>query len=211
MNKNTKRVLVIDDEEKDRDKLEAGFNNKKLDFEFTVDAVDPGKKPKQVERLLAQWKYDVIIIDLVFGDNDDAGLDLMARRMLFASCPEAVKIVVTGFATIDRCVRAMRLGAWNFIEKGQNFATRTVESAVERLKEIEEAHRQERFIFEEWLPKHEHTLQKKFPGEYVVVTGGKVIAHARTMIALGKGFPEKSGKEEKMPYILYIRKTKNND
>lgn len=54
--------------------------------------------------------FDVVLLDLCLGEDD--GLSLLQTGL-----PRTRVVVVTGWGSIDRAVRAMRLGAADFVEK----------------------------------------------------------------------------------------------
>ena len=205
----TKMVLIIEDEPPVRDVLKKAFQ-KCTDFRFEV---VPVENASQADEWLKSHKPDVVTVDLNLGKGIEEGLQWMQRQMLFLGCPGAVKIVVTGYPQPENVVRAMRLGAWDFINKGlDTFAAETVKSAVARLKQLEEAKRVERFIFDKWLPEHEESLQKEHPGEYVAIDGeGNILAYGQSMLALGAGLPGEWLTGEREPFILQIQERRERD
>jgi len=202
-------VLIIEDVPAARDVLRKAFE-KCADFSFEV---VPAENASQADEWLKSHKPDVVTIDLNLGKSVTDGLQWMQRQMLFQTCPNAVKIVVTGFAQPENIVQAMRLGAWDFISKGlDTFAAQTVKSAVARLKQLEEAKRVERFIFDEWLSEHEESLQKEHPGEYVAIDGeGNTLAYGQSMLALAAGLPGEWLTGEREPFILQIQERRERD
>ena len=68
-------------------------------------------------RLLNTVNVDVILLDLRLPGSN--GLDLL--RQIRSRRPEAVVIVMTGFATVQSAVQAMKLGAYDYITKPFNF------------------------------------------------------------------------------------------
>ena len=203
MNEISKTVLIIDDEPAARSVLKEAFL-KCDDFKFEVVAVESAA---QADMWLRSHSADVVTVDLKLGSNTEAGFQWMQRQMLFTSCPDAVKIVVTGYAQRENLLRAMRLGAWDFVGKDLAYGAQAVRSAVSRLKELEEAKRVEGFIFDEWLPEHEQSLQKEYSGEYVAIDGkGNILAHGQSMVALGSALPVEWLASGRTPFILQIAK-----
>jgi uncharacterized protein YciW len=100
----------------------------------------------------------------------------------------------------------MRVGAWDFIPKTGQWQEKTVESALNRLAELEEEAKQETQIFEEWLPKNEAMLQASYPDKYVAIRDGGVIANGNSMIALGAALSQMWKHGEKKPFILFVAK-----
>lgn len=57
--------------------------------------------------------FDSIILDIVLPGMDG----IQALKEILSSKPDARVILLTGHATIESCVQAMKLGAVDFIEK----------------------------------------------------------------------------------------------
>jgi len=68
-------------------------------------------------RALQDGTVDVVLLDLRLPGNN--GLELL--REIKRRRPEAVVIVMTGFATVQSAVQAMKLGAYDYITKPFNF------------------------------------------------------------------------------------------
>jgi DNA-binding NtrC family response regulator len=68
-------------------------------------------------RVLNSINVDVILLDLRLPGSN--GLELL--RQIRSRRPEAVVIVMTGFATVQSAVQAMKLGAYDYITKPFNF------------------------------------------------------------------------------------------
>lgn len=64
-------------------------------------------------KILEKWAYDLIVLDLVLPDND--GLEVLAR--IKELDPDAFVVVITGHGTVGMAVRAMKLGAVDFVSK----------------------------------------------------------------------------------------------
>jgi len=100
------RILVVDDEE--------GFREGcKLILEpegFQVDTAADGKEG--LEKIKKSF-YNLVLVDMVMpGIN---GLDLLG--MIKEEAPETVAIMITGHATVETAVEAMKKGAFNYVMK----------------------------------------------------------------------------------------------
>ncbi len=71
----------------------------------------------EVYRILQDNQVDVVLLDLRLPGNN--GLEVL--REIKRRRPEAVVIVMTGFATVQSAVQAMKLGAYDYITKPFNF------------------------------------------------------------------------------------------
>jgi two-component system response regulator HydG len=70
----------------------------------------------QALRMLEAYTIDVVLLDLRLPNNN--GFELL--REIRRRRPEAVVIVMTGFATVTSAVQAMKLGAYDYITKPFN-------------------------------------------------------------------------------------------
>ncbi|HQU13687.1 MAG TPA: response regulator [Thermodesulfobacteriota bacterium] len=101
-----KRVLVVDDEPMIVSLLSTILREKGWDVTGAgsgTDGID------QLERA----RFDVILTDLVM--PGDSGIDLL--RAAKEIHPDAEVILMTGFATADTAIEAMRNGAFHYIMK----------------------------------------------------------------------------------------------
>jgi two-component system nitrogen regulation response regulator NtrX len=100
------RVLVVDDEAGVRSSL-AGILG---DEGYAVEAVESGEKA--LEALEAR-RYDVVLLDVWLPGQD--GLEVLKK--IRARDAELPVVVVSGHGTIETAVKAVRLGAQDFVEK----------------------------------------------------------------------------------------------
>ncbi len=100
------RVLVVDDEEIVRESLGAWLAKDG----YPVASAPDG--PSAVERLRAE-PWNVILVDLKMPGMDGLQVLEQARRLQ----PDAAVIMMTAYATVDTAVRAMKLGATDYLVK----------------------------------------------------------------------------------------------
>lgn len=82
-----------------------------------------------LERIKKEY-FDIVVTDMRMGATDEEGLDvigLLSRR-------SAVAIVLTGYANIPNCAKAMRAGAWDYIEKNPEDGTDPYERLLASLE-----------------------------------------------------------------------------
>lgn len=104
-------VLIIDDKVKLCESLAFGFAERKYSCDFALDG-------RSAVALFSLNKYDVVLLDVCLGEED--GLVVLSRlRALNASVPV---FMITGFATIESAVKAIKLGAVDYIQKPIQFA-----------------------------------------------------------------------------------------
>jgi two-component system NtrC family response regulator len=109
MEKEKYAILVIDDEEPIRRLL---LKELATDQREVLTAADAGEAMKMVE---SHW-FDVIVMDLRLPDSHD--LDLLIE--IKDSVPHIEVVMITGHGDIDVAVKAMKLGACDFIRKPFN-------------------------------------------------------------------------------------------
>ncbi|HET7701738.1 MAG TPA: response regulator [Candidatus Limnocylindria bacterium] len=131
-------VLVVDDEESVATTIEAIL---KLDGHDVI-AVTSGA---EAIRLLNERQFDVVLTDLRLGDMD--GIDVL--REVQRTSPDTASIMLTGYASLESAVAALRSGAYDYLMKPSDVEElrATVNRAIERrqlrrrLLELEEVDR----------------------------------------------------------------------
>jgi DNA-binding NtrC family response regulator len=101
-----RRILVADDEEIMRDVLSDLLASES----YKVDLAETGS---QALEMIRDKDYGVILLDLMMPDVD--GLRILEELRKSENSPVAV--VLTAFATVDKAVKATKLGAFDFIAK----------------------------------------------------------------------------------------------
>ena len=107
---NLLNLLVVDDERSVRDScrevaIELGFNTQIAD------------SPEHCYRVLDATNVDVVLLDLRLpGTNGMEVLHEIRRRR-----PETVVVIMTGFATVQSAVQAMKAGAYDYVTKPFSF------------------------------------------------------------------------------------------
>jgi len=112
-------ILVIDDEES----MRAGCIQTLAEDGYRVRAVENGRKG--LDRTNKE-SFDVILLDLKLPGIP--GMEVLTR--LKENDPNSVVIVITGYATIDSAVEAMKRGAYDFLAKP--FTPEALSSIVKR-------------------------------------------------------------------------------
>jgi len=100
------KVLVIDDEEPIREILSQIISNAGYQIQVVPDG-NTGLKS------IGEGDYDVVLLDMHLPDIP--GLDLIPK--LKDLSPESSLIMITGHATVESAVKAIRSGAYDYLEK----------------------------------------------------------------------------------------------
>jgi DNA-binding NtrC family response regulator len=100
------RILVIDDEEIVRVSCKKCLTPEGYDVDVAANGIE-GLAMTENNR------YDVILTDLKMPDMD--GMEFLAK--VKERHPDTKVIMITGYSTVEHAVRAMRMGAYNYIEK----------------------------------------------------------------------------------------------
>jgi len=107
MKADKKKLLIVDDEIEMLDGLKKILSHRS-EFELTFK-----NDPREAIQSINSEKYDLIITDLKM--NEISGLDIL--RSAISSNPKGKTIMISGYGTVEASVEAMRIGAFDFIEK----------------------------------------------------------------------------------------------
>ncbi len=100
------RILLIDDEQDFMDALSERMRNRGMQVTTTTSPVKALEKAEEEN-------FDAIILDLMMPEMN--GLETLTR--LREINPDLQIILLTGHATIEKGIEAMKLGAIDFLEK----------------------------------------------------------------------------------------------
>ena len=146
------RLLIVDDNVELVGTLHAVLMSAELSdgrgASNTIEVVTASRGDEGLAIALAQG-FDVAIVDVKLPDT--SGVDLIAR--LRAACPFGEVVLITGFATMDAAMGALRSGAYAFIPKSfrPEELISTVEQALTKVRlarEREELERRYRALVE---------------------------------------------------------------
>jgi DNA-binding NtrC family response regulator len=100
------KILVVDDEQSIRDSCRQALSKSG----FQVSVADNGAKGLE---MLSTEPFDLVIVDLKMPGL--SGMELLKKTKELD--PEIVVVVITGYATIESAVEAIKAGAYDFIPK----------------------------------------------------------------------------------------------
>jgi signal transduction histidine kinase len=100
------RILVIDDELGIRE----GCRRVLTPLGFSVEAAENGQEGL---RKVREWNPDLVLLDVMMPDI--TGIDLLVP--IHQHDPDIVCVIITGYATVELAVQAVKRGAYDFISK----------------------------------------------------------------------------------------------
>ncbi len=136
------RILVIDDEEG----IRAGCRRVLEPEGYIVETAATGQEGL---RRFMEDGFDLVILDVVLPDM--RGIDLL--KPMLEKDPDVVCVIITGYATVELAVQAIKAGAYDFLSKpftadvlrltvAQALERRRLSLEAKRLKKIEEEARE---------------------------------------------------------------------
>lgn len=161
-----RKVLIIDDDMGMRRALQRIFEMEDYDVvtkENSDEAIDALKKAF----------FDLIVIDMRLYQVERGGLRIVRQVLNWSA--SAIPIIYTAHPSYPDCVRAMRLGAWDYIEKN---ATDSLQTVLASARQGLEEKLSRPSADERWFQENLQELQDKFGGEVVAVIDGQVVDHA---------------------------------
>ena len=102
----SEKVLLVDDEKEFLEIMSERMKARDMDVTTATSA-------QQASEIIENESFDAIILDFQMPGMD--GMD--ALKAIKAQKPESQIILLTGYATVEKGVEAMKVGATDFIEK----------------------------------------------------------------------------------------------
>ena len=115
------KVLLVDDEKDFIEALGERMENRGMNVSTTTSAKDALKK-------MEEEAYDAIVLDLQMPEMD--GIE--ALKAIKKKNPDMQVILLTGHATVEKGIEAMKLGAMDLIEKPAD-----IEIIAEKIKKAQ--------------------------------------------------------------------------
>ena len=110
------KILVVDDEEAEKVKENVEDFTFRKGEQAVGCEIDTALTIAQATEKISGLKkknqfYDIMIIDMVMEEGEEAGLEIFKMQL---SC---IKIVLTAHPSIPNCVKCLKAGAFDYIEK----------------------------------------------------------------------------------------------
>jgi len=118
-------VLIVDDEQEFRETISQRLQNRG----FNVNTAANGKEALDS---LEGYIYDAIVLDMLMPEMD--GIETLKR--IRQTHPEMQIILLTGHATVQKGVEAVKLGAMDFLEKPADIETLTAKIQEAKAKRL---------------------------------------------------------------------------
>jgi len=115
------KVLLVDDEKDFLDALGERMENRGMNVSTTTSAKEAVKK-------VQEESYDAIVLDLQMPEMD--GIEVL--KAIKKINPDMQVILLTGHATVEKGIEAMKLGAMDLIEKPAD-----IETIAEKIKKAQ--------------------------------------------------------------------------
>ena len=133
-----KSILIIDDETGIREGCRRALVPEGFDVQTAASI-------KEAQQMLREGIFDIVLLDIMMPDG--RGIDLI--EPIHKKDPDTVCIIITGYATVEMAVDAIKRGAYNFISKpftsdmlimtvNQGLEKRLLSLEAKRLNEIEQ-------------------------------------------------------------------------
>jgi two-component system response regulator HydG len=156
------RILVVDDEESQREMLAGHLKNKG----YTVTTAASGEEASEVCR---KNFFEVALLDLKMPGL--SGMDLL--KELKKINPDTASIIITAYGSIDSAVEALKSGAFDYITKPIN-NLEELDLIIEKALEAHSLLRENRALKEEL---------EKFAGAFEIVGESKPIREVLSTVA----------------------------
>lgn len=174
-----KRVLIVDDEERVVQSIAGVLEDEGF-------RVAKAKSGEEAIKVFQQEEPDVTLLDIWMPGMD--GIEVLKRLKWIA--PECQVIMISGHATISTAMTAVKLGAFDFIEKplSLDLLLMTIRRALDHQKELLTVQRSGEIVTEEPFQD-----KKIFPREMVGELTGPPFASIPEAIPLAKKVAKRKG------------------
>ena len=121
----SEKVLIIDDEQEFTEALAERMTNRGMDVSTSSSAIEGLQS-------VEEKSFDVVVLDLQMPEMD--GIETL--KILKKKNPELQVILLTGHATVEKGIEAMKLGAMDLLEKPADLTTLTEKIKKAQAKKI---------------------------------------------------------------------------
>ncbi|MCY3736039.1 MAG: sigma-54 dependent transcriptional regulator [Gemmatimonadaceae bacterium] len=168
----TKRILVVDDDSYVRSGTEEILLRKGYEVETSGSA-------SAALQALEGAEYDLMLSDIKMPGM--SGLELLEK--VVPRWPELTVVLMTAYGAIDDAVRAMRIGAYNYVLKGDGSAPEEMEIVVEQALKVQDTERENRRLRSELSSRYGYgSMIGKSPAMVQVFDLVRTVADSRATV-----------------------------
>ncbi|MFA6402342.1 MAG: sigma-54 dependent transcriptional regulator [Salinivirgaceae bacterium] len=151
------KILVVDDEKSIRNALKEILEYEKHEVVLTSNGMEGME-------LLTKQSFDVLLLDIKMPEMD--GLEVLEK--ISPEYPDLQVVMISGHGTVDTAVKAVKMGAYDFIEKplDLNRLLLTIRNATEKSELITES----------------KSLRRKINKNYEMIGNSAAITQIKNMI-----------------------------
>ncbi len=155
---NTPQILIVDDETAICEYLRQFLTRQ----EYSVLAVNSGREAIQA---VSASHFDIIFLDISLPDLD--GYDVLEQ--ISDRCPLSLIIMMTGYASIESAVEALRKGAYDYLRKPfeMNELLKTIHKALAH-QQLEEAHHAAQKALQESEARFRDLVENSLIGIFII-------------------------------------------
>lgn len=150
MDEEVKSILIVDDDEAILEVIKEIFEMEG----FKVDTASTGREA--IEKSEARY-YNLALLDIKLPDME--GTELLEK--LHKEVPKMMKIMITGYPSLENSVKSLNLGADAYIMKPIE-PEELLRVVRKKLKEQEEAERMSKEKMTEWIETRIRKLEQKY-------------------------------------------------
>lgn len=150
MDEEVKSILIVDDDEAILEVIKEIFEMEG----FKVDTASTGREA--IEKSEARY-YNLALLDIKLPDME--GTELLEK--LHKEVPKMMKIMITGYPSLENSVKSLNLGADAYIMKPIE-PEELLRVVRKKLKEQEEAERMSKEKMTEWIETRIRKMEQKY-------------------------------------------------
>lgn len=193
------RILVVDDIAAEREPIARVFADRGFN-------VTQAASKKEAQNLLDRTEFDVVVCDM-WMETTSAGLDLAAflrpLQSPYHSGLRVVFIIYTAHNSYRDCVKAIRLGAYDYIGKNEEGSINLlVQSCIDGLRERREwaSDPDYEFVQQNWS-----NLVNKYGESWIAIRAGEVVANSESLKELNAELRSKH--PQARPYVVRLKRS----
>lgn len=213
-------VLIVEDEKDVAEAIKKGFDRSiKYQFDTEIALISGELRELDLKELInyAKKNYDIYIVDLRLKPTEVKGKDFSGFKIINRINPFIIQkrfdlqgmiIIYSAYSTVENAVKAMKLGATDFISKSDCHP----HQLVERIEQILDERKQKIELskkLNELLENQGKLWHKIYADESIIIVDDKVVAHGKTHLETLIHYDELRTKHPdwpEEPIILYIAK-----